>query len=82
VNNQRPEPIADDSWRQKPLEQLAREQGITPLGRLEDVWGRGSGLWTDEEDFEAFLEATEGVQIGGREYHACENHSQRIQVPY
>lgn len=53
---------ADEFWREIPLEQLAREQGVTPVRQFEDVWGKGSDLWADAEDFEAFLDAAEGVQ--------------------
>ena len=51
----------EEFWREKPLEQLAVEQGVAPLQRFEDVWGKGSALWADEEDFEAFLEAAKGI---------------------
>ncbi len=53
-----------DFWREKPLEELAKEQGVLPLRRLENVWGKGSGLWADDEDFDAFLEAAKGVCSG------------------
>ncbi|MBM4044107.1 MAG: hypothetical protein FJ279_03255 [Planctomycetes bacterium] len=53
---------AEEFWQEKSLTQLVAEQGVPPVQRLEDVWGKGAELWTDEEDFEAFLAATKGVQ--------------------
>lgn len=55
---------AEDFWSEKPLEQLAAEQGLSPVQRFEDVWGKGADLWADDEDFETFLSATKGVQNG------------------
>jgi len=49
---------AEAFWQEPSLAQLAAEQGVQPLRRLEDVWGRGADLWTDEADFEVFLAAT------------------------
>jgi len=51
----------DPFWSERSIEQLAAEQGVEPINRLEEVWGKGSELWPDEEDFEAFLAATEGI---------------------
>lgn len=53
---------AEAFWQEKTLEQLATEQNVLPIGRLEDVWGKGSELWTDDDDFEAFLGATKGLE--------------------
>lgn len=55
---------AEDFWQEKSLEQLAIEQGVSPIRRFEDIWGKGSDLWTDAEDFEAFLAATKGGVAG------------------
>jgi hypothetical protein len=51
---------AEEFWREKPLDQLAGEQGIMPARQLDDVWGKATDLWTDDEDFDAFLEAARG----------------------
>ncbi len=50
---------AEDFWQEKTLEQLAAEQGVEPIRRLEDVLGKGSDLWNSDEDFDAFLAAIE-----------------------
>jgi len=52
---------ADAFWEEKPLGELVAEQGVQPVGHLDDVWGKGSDLWADDEDFETFLAATKGV---------------------
>jgi hypothetical protein len=51
---------AEAFWQEKSLEQLAAEQGVSAVLRFEDLWGKGSDLWTDEDDFEAFLAASKG----------------------
>jgi hypothetical protein len=57
------EPVSADAfWEERSLEQLAGEQGVQPVRRLEDVWGSGSGLWPDDQDFQAFLAATKGAE--------------------
>lgn len=53
---------ADAFWQEESLEQLAAEQQVGPLQRLEDVWRKGAELWDAEQDFETFLAATRGVQ--------------------
>ena len=50
--------LPDDFWRERPLDQLAAEQGVAPVHHFEDVWGKGTDLWADEDDFAAFLAAT------------------------
>jgi hypothetical protein len=54
-----------DFWHGKSIEQLAREQGVRPLEKLEDIWGKGADLWKDEEDFQSFLLATKGIDPQG-----------------
>lgn len=44
-----------DCGKSKSVEDLAREQGIKPITRLEDVLGKGKGLWKSDEEFEQFL---------------------------
>ena len=46
---------AADFWREKSIEELAREQGVKPVARLEDVLGRHADLWESDEDFEQFV---------------------------
>jgi len=48
----------EDFWQEKSLEQLAAEQSIQPLQRLEDILGHGAFLWENDEEFEAFLFAS------------------------
>ena len=45
----------EDFWQEKSIDQLAEEQGIRPVERLEDVLGRHADLWERDEDFEAFV---------------------------
>lgn len=52
---------SDSFWQEKTLEQLAEEQGIQSAQRFEELWGGASDLWTDDDDFEAFLAATKGI---------------------
>lgn len=51
----------EEFWQEKSLEQLASEQGVTPIRQLEDIWGKGAELWADTEDFESFLKAAKGI---------------------
>jgi hypothetical protein len=48
-------PTAEKFWKQKSLDELTEEQGIEPIVKLEQVLGKGSGLWDNDEDFELFL---------------------------
>jgi hypothetical protein len=50
----------DAFWHDKTLDQLASEQVVGPVTRLEDVWGAGSDLWESDDDFDAFVSATKG----------------------
>ena len=52
---------ADDFWVNMSLEQLANEQGVSSVERFEDIFGKGSELWSDEEDFDAYLKAIDGI---------------------
>lgn len=51
----------DPFWSERSLEQLAADQGVAPINHLEDVWGKGAELWADDQGFEAFLAAAEGI---------------------
>ena len=42
-------------WQERSIEELAREQGVRPVERLEDVLGRHADLWESDEEFEQFL---------------------------
>ena len=41
--------------RLKSIEELAAEQGVTPIKRLEDVLGKGKDLWANDDEFDSFL---------------------------
>mgnify|MGYP001036217850 CR=1 FL=1 len=59
---------AETFWREKTLEQPAAEQNMSPVRRFEDLWGKGSDLWTHEAHFELFPAAGKGGQdTEGRE---------------
>ncbi|HCC33958.1 MAG TPA: hypothetical protein DEQ28_08715 [Clostridiales bacterium] len=42
-------PSLDAFWQDKSLGELAIEQAVRPLARLENVFGAGAGLWENEE---------------------------------
>jgi hypothetical protein len=54
----------EDFWQEKELDQLAAEQGVGHVSRLEDVLAGGADLWEDDGDFNAFLAATKGELKG------------------
>ena len=59
------EVTAEEFWEETGLSELAEEQGVQPVARLEDVLGRGVGLWDSDEDFDDFLRIVgEGRQDG------------------
>ena len=41
---------AEEFWERKSLEQLAKEQEISPIADLDDIWGKGADLWEDNDD--------------------------------
>jgi hypothetical protein len=45
----------EDFWQEKSLVQLAAEQAVQPLQRIEDILGHGAFLWENDEEFEEFL---------------------------
>jgi hypothetical protein len=47
---------AEDFWQPKSLEDLAAQQGVTPVASLEAVLGRAADLWKDEAEFDRFLQ--------------------------
>ena len=49
-----PRPDAD-FWCRRSAEELAEEQGVPPITRLEDLPGQGKGLWKRDAEFERFL---------------------------
>lgn len=50
----------EDFWQEKSLDQLSEEQSVHPLMHLEDVLGRGSDLWENDDEFESFLSSMKG----------------------
>ncbi len=54
---------AEQFWTEKSLEQLAVEQEVRPIQRLEDIWGKRSDLWKDDDDFATVLTATKGLPV-------------------
>lgn len=42
-------------WQERTLAELTLEQGVRPIHRLEEVLGKGEGLWKDAEEFESFV---------------------------
>jgi hypothetical protein len=46
-----------DFWEAKTLEQLAAEQGVHAIERLEEVLGKGADLWRDDAELDSFLAA-------------------------
>jgi hypothetical protein len=46
---------AADPDRTKSLEQLAAEQGVRPVVRVEELMGHGAELWADDAEFERFM---------------------------
>ena len=48
---------AEKFWQDRTLEELAGEQSVQPIRRLEDVFGKGADLWGTDDDFQAFLVA-------------------------
>jgi len=48
---------AEQFWEEKSLNRLVAEQGVRPIGHLEDVLGKGAELWETDDEFKAFLVA-------------------------
>jgi hypothetical protein len=47
--------MKDNFWREKSIEELAREQQVKPIKDITDVLGKGKDLWASDEEFEEFL---------------------------
>lgn len=43
-------------WQDKPLDQIAGEQGVQPLPSFEAVFGQGRDLWETDGELESFVE--------------------------
>ena len=56
---------AEVFWRDKTFEELAGEQGVQSIQRLEDVFGKGADLWETDDEFRAFLAAMESSEAVG-----------------
>jgi len=50
-----PAAASAEFWRGKSPEELAAEQQVKPVGRLEDVLGKGAVLWDDDREFDEFV---------------------------
>ena len=48
-------PTVDRFWEQRTIEELASEQGVRPLDRLEEILGKGKSLWKTAGEFEGFV---------------------------
>ena len=44
------------SWQDTTLAELASNQTVQPIQRLEEILGKGKDLWKDEEEFENFVQ--------------------------
>lgn len=44
-----------DFWRERTLDELAAQQGITVPQPLDELFGAATELWDDDEDFDHFL---------------------------
>ena len=55
VTPRAPLPQPEDFWQRKTLEELASEQGVEPISRLEDILGKGAALWSTDTEFETFI---------------------------
>ena len=43
-------------WQDTTLAELASNQNVQPIQRLEEILGKGKDLWKDEEEFENFVQ--------------------------
>ena len=44
------------SWQDTPLAELASNQTVQPIQRLEEILGKGKDLWKNDEEFESFVQ--------------------------
>ena len=44
------------AWQDTPVAELASNQNVHPIQRLEEILGKGKDLWKDEEEFENFVQ--------------------------
>ena len=44
------------AWQDTPVAELASNQNVQPIQRLEEILGKGKDLWKDEEEFENFVQ--------------------------
>lgn len=47
--------MGEEFWQEKSLEELAEEQTIQPMQRLDDILGHGAAMWENDEEFDEFL---------------------------
>lgn len=60
-------PTAVAFWEQRTIEELVSEQGVRPLHRLEEILGKGKGLWKTADEFEGFVRDIYQRRKEGRE---------------
>ena len=48
-------PSVEEFWLEKSVDDLAEEQSVQPLRKLDDILGKGAALWKDDNEFEGFL---------------------------
>ena len=46
----------EGSWQDSTLAELASQQNVRPIQRLEEILGKGKDLWKDEAEFESFVQ--------------------------
>jgi len=61
---QRGYPCSDDFWQQKTIDELAKEQRISPISDLDCLFGCGKDLWETEREWNGYLES---IQAGRKE---------------
>ena len=69
-----PDRVAEDhekeivrSWQDTTLAELALNQTVQPIQRLEEILGEGKDLWKNEEEFESFVHNIYQRRKEGRE---------------
>jgi hypothetical protein len=57
-------PFTDVFWHQKTVDELAEEQGVSPIYDLDGLFGCGKDLWETEEEWNDFQRS---IQAGRKE---------------
>ncbi|MBW3538896.1 MAG: hypothetical protein KY476_01370 [Planctomycetes bacterium] len=58
-------PGHDDFWTERTVEELAAEQGVKPITRLDEVLGQGAALWDSDEALDDFLNGIRERRLEG-----------------